>query len=60
MSNETFDPNSKKRPHPHHKLPSKPKAKGRVSALKAPMLVKHSEIALSIVYYSHLNTVGFT
>lgn len=40
MSGETFDPNSKKRPHPHHKLPSQPGAKGRASSLKAPLACK--------------------
>lgn len=44
-----LNPAVKKRPRPHHDLPSELGAKGRASSLKAPVLVKHSEIASSVV-----------
>lgn len=50
ISGETFDPDSKKGPRAPHKLPSPPaQERGQSVLVKACMLVKHSEIALSLV-----------
>ena len=48
-----LNPAVKKRPRPHHDLPSELGAKGRASSLKAPVLVKLSEIASSVVNLQH-------